>query len=287
MGKKPFSLLWDYLFSLIFGDQRHIDITADFLKTLLDLPGEEYQKLTIVNPFLKRMWKKDKLAIVDVRINTRSGRVIHVELQADPYNFMKNRLMYYSSKLLWEQLRRGYDYNRLNQVISIVICNHILIPEEPAYLNVWEMRHEQTGKRFTDLVKIITIELPKVPRDENGSPEWAWLQLFKCEEIKELKMLAEKHPEVGNVVSIVERLNWPKRVRMYMEWKKLNRYDWENIWQYRMDRVQEQLDEARKQTEAATHQVQLEHARKMKARGDSPESIAEITGLSIKDIEEA
>ncbi|GHV37331.1 hypothetical protein AGMMS49546_04770 [Spirochaetia bacterium] len=246
MGKKPFSLLWDYLFGLIFGDQRNIGITTAFLKALPGLTPEEYGKLTVVNPILKRMWKKDKMAVVDVRINTKSGRVIHVEMQAAPYKFMRNRLMYYLSKLLWEQLKRGYEYGRLHQVISILICDHELIPETAAYINEWELRNRETGQIFTDLVKIITIELPKVPQGDNGEPEWGWLRLFKCKEIKELKMLARNHPELGEAVSIIERLNWPRRIRMYLEWKRLNRYDWENIVQYQIELAQEKIAEAEK-----------------------------------------
>jgi predicted transposase/invertase (TIGR01784 family) len=75
------SPLKDYIFSLVFGDQRHIDILTAFLKTILDLPEEEYGSLVIVNPFLKRLFKTDKAGIVDVRLTTKSGRVIHVELQ--------------------------------------------------------------------------------------------------------------------------------------------------------------------------------------------------------------
>ncbi|MDR1306187.1 MAG: Rpn family recombination-promoting nuclease/putative transposase [Treponema sp.] len=41
------SPLNDYVFSLLFGDQRHIKILAAFLKSVLDIPEEDYASLTI------------------------------------------------------------------------------------------------------------------------------------------------------------------------------------------------------------------------------------------------
>ncbi|MDR2181696.1 MAG: Rpn family recombination-promoting nuclease/putative transposase, partial [Treponema sp.] len=44
----------DFVFKLIFGDPRNIDILEAFLKAALDIPEDEYRNLVIVDPFLKR-----------------------------------------------------------------------------------------------------------------------------------------------------------------------------------------------------------------------------------------
>jgi predicted transposase/invertase (TIGR01784 family) len=295
--------LWDYIFGILFGDQRHIDILAGFLRTLLDLPQNEYAHLTIVNPMLKRMWKRDKSAVVDVRVKTKSGRVIHVEMQMEHSAQMKNRILYYSSKLLWEQMKRGYEYSRINQVISIIICDHILVPEENEYLNTYEIRHEGSGERFTDLVKIIILELPKVPKDENGKPEWPWLEFFKCRTLEEFDMLAKRHPEVKKAVTEIKKLSWTKRYRMYIEDRNLARYDRqiideerrEEAWNNgRQEGLQKGLEEGRTEglQEGCTEGLQkgLEEAsraiaRNLKARGRPMDEIAAVTGLSPEEIE--
>jgi predicted transposase/invertase (TIGR01784 family) len=140
------SPLKDYVFSMVFGDQRHIDILAAFLKTILDLPEEEYGSLTIVNPILKRLFKTDKSGIVDVRLTTTSGRVIHIELQVEKTQHLPKRLVYYAAKLLHEQIKRGQDWGKLHQVISIVICNHDLLPGEKSYINSYEFRNDRTNR---------------------------------------------------------------------------------------------------------------------------------------------
>ena len=38
------------VFQLLFGDPRNIELLADFLKSVLDIPEDEYRDITIVNP---------------------------------------------------------------------------------------------------------------------------------------------------------------------------------------------------------------------------------------------
>ena len=49
-NKKLLPVKLDLVFKLIFGDQRNTDILASFLKSVLDIPEEEYERVTIVDP---------------------------------------------------------------------------------------------------------------------------------------------------------------------------------------------------------------------------------------------
>ena len=44
----------DFIFKLIFGDARNVDILASFLMTVLNIPAEEYDRLTVVDPHVKK-----------------------------------------------------------------------------------------------------------------------------------------------------------------------------------------------------------------------------------------
>ncbi|MCL2124971.1 MAG: Rpn family recombination-promoting nuclease/putative transposase, partial [Oscillospiraceae bacterium] len=63
----------DFVFKLIFGDQRNVDILAAFLRSVLDIPDDEYDQLTIVDPYLKKESEDDKYSILDVKLHTVSG----------------------------------------------------------------------------------------------------------------------------------------------------------------------------------------------------------------------
>jgi hypothetical protein len=45
----------DFVFKLIFGDQKNADILTGFLKSVLDIPDEEYERIIIVDPHIKRI----------------------------------------------------------------------------------------------------------------------------------------------------------------------------------------------------------------------------------------
>ncbi|MDR2482453.1 MAG: Rpn family recombination-promoting nuclease/putative transposase [Treponema sp.] len=218
----------DYAFALLFGDQRHIEILTAFLKSVLDLPEDEYGHLTIVNPFLKRLRRKDKLGIVDVRVHTKSGRIIHVEIQVSPFTWMRNRIVFYIAKLLWSQLRSGGSYEEIHEVISIVICDYPLLPEEPGYLNEYSLRNAGSGKPFTDLIKIITLELPKLPEAPDDQKVWSWAKFFRVktrEELEAASAAAKGNRGLEMAVAEYKKLTWSERRQMIAEEREKARRD--------------------------------------------------------------
>ena len=205
------SPLNDYVFAEIFGSQRNIENTEIFLKSLLDIPLDEYDRLTVVNPILRKLFRKDKTGIVDLKLTTKSGKIIHIELQVEKRINLRNRILYYASRLIGDQLRWGEDYNKLNQVISIVICNHNLLEEESSYINIYELRNEE-NRSFTNQLKVVILELPKIPEDKDKAV-WPWLKLFTCKEKEEYEMLAKKHPELKKAVYCAKRMSLLEELR--------------------------------------------------------------------------
>ncbi len=111
----------DYVFKLIFGDKRNVDVLEDFLKSILNIPHDEYDSLTIIDPHLKPEEKGDKFGILDVKVNTKNGMVINVEIQVMDVPDMPQRVLFYISKMITEQISAGQDYDTIKNVISIII----------------------------------------------------------------------------------------------------------------------------------------------------------------------
>ena len=59
VGKDFLSPKSDLIFKLLFGDERNIELLTDFLKSVLRLPIDDYDEVTIVDPHLLpyRTWK--------------------------------------------------------------------------------------------------------------------------------------------------------------------------------------------------------------------------------------
>jgi predicted transposase/invertase (TIGR01784 family) len=309
MTNELISPLYDFAFGQIFGSQENIGITEAFLKTVLDIPEEDYDRLTVKDPTIKRFFKKDKKGVVDLKLTTKSGRIIHVELQVEKEDNMRNRIIYYDARLLGDQLKKGGKYSDLNQVISICICNHVLLEEEVAYINEYKLRNKE-GRSFTNLLKVVILEIPKLPEKEDEAV-WPWLQFFKCKKQEEFEMLARKHPELKEAVSCVKKMSlseqWQQiqldRLNSRMaEWGQ-KKYIQRTLEEARTKGMAEGMEKGMAEGMAegmekgmaegmekglakGTAESKLEIAQKMKEMGDSTERIHAITGLPCETIEQ-
>jgi predicted transposase/invertase (TIGR01784 family) len=154
----------DLVFKLLFGDERNIDLLTDLLKSVLDIPEDEYAGVTIVDPYLLREFEGDKLGILDVKVKTKSGKVIDIEIQVYAMPEIKERLVFYVSKMVVEQIGNSEDYDNIKRVISIVITDFELVEGDDEYHHRFTLYDQKNGKEFTDIVELHTLELPKVSK---------------------------------------------------------------------------------------------------------------------------
>ena len=71
----------DIVFRMFFADERNLDLLTSFLKSVIKLPGDEFDKIEIADPFLSPEYIGDKYAIIDVKLYTKSRKIIHIEIQ--------------------------------------------------------------------------------------------------------------------------------------------------------------------------------------------------------------
>jgi len=297
------SPLYDSVFTYVFGNQHNIANTRNFLKALLDIPEKDFDRLTIKNTVLKPAFLGGKTGIVDLVLTTKSDRVIHIEMQVEKANNLRSRILYYAARLLSEQLKKQQDYNSLHQVISILICDHKLLDEERTYYNEYVLRNKE-NRCFTDLLKVIILELPKVP-DEEDSRVWPWLQFLKSKSEEDYRMLVKKHPEMEQAANCVQKFLLSDRIRTTILLRDMRRTAIRDREEYLKDEVRKREEEVRKKDEEVRKKDEelvearnkLEETReeaneelnkiasKLKATGMSPEQIKAITGLQPEDIE--
>ena len=282
MKRKPLSITTDFVFKMIFGDARNIDILANFLKAVLPLPPDEFDYLTIVDPFIKRETEKDKMSIVDVKVHTTSDKVIDVEIQVNPSRDIANRIVYYTASILREQMHRGGKYQDLRQVICILITTFVFLPEEKDYYNEISLRNAVSGREFTDVLKYVILELPKLPEKKDARQAWSWLKFIKSESEEELMEVVKINPQLRKPVGVYMKMSEEQRLREIEEKQELYRMDQES----RMDGAysdgrKEGWEEHAKQAYAE----KLESARRLKTMGLSPAQITEALGLSPEEAE--
>jgi len=270
MGKDFLSPKSDIIFKLLFGDDKSIEILTDFLKAVLDIPESDYEDVTIVDPHLLRQHEGDKLGILDVKVKTKSKKIIDIEIQVKPKPNLEKRVVLYLSKMVAEQVGAGIDYSKIQRAISIIITDYTLKPNNEKYHNRFSLADE-TGKQFTDILEVNTLELSKLPETEDGTPLWDWLKFLKSESKEEFDMIAEKNPVINKAVVRLAELSQDERTRMLYESRQMLEWDIEIA------------KEAAQQ--AAVKSNSLAIARNALRKNMSIDDIVDITGLTYEEIE--
>jgi predicted transposase/invertase (TIGR01784 family) len=290
----------DALFKMIFGDGRDIDILTDFLKATLDLPAEDYAEVTLVDPHLARELPGDKLGILDIKVRTRTGKRINVEIQLYAHPQMRERIVFYLTRMINEQIGSGDEYGTIQRAICILITDFVLVPENGNYHNCYTLRDPETGSEFTNLLEVDTLELPKLPRDEDGTPLWSWLKFLSAQEKEELTMLAETNPEVKKAVVKFMALTEDERARMLADSRERLRRDIsaqvhgaeqrgrEEGWGKGLEKGREEgLEKGREEgLEKGREEEKLSVARKLLGLDQPIEVVVQVTGLP-RDIVES
>jgi len=255
------SVKLDLVFKLIFGDQRNTDILASFLKSVLDMPEEEYERITVVDPFVKADYAGDKYGILDVKIHTKSGRVIDTEIQVDPVDEMNERFLYYQSKMVTEQIGSGQEYSQIKKVISIIITGYAHVAGSGRYHHQFRYRTGD-GIELTDLAEINTLELAKLPGETDRTELWNWMRFIGSNDEEELKMLETKSVELKKAVGVLKELSADERTRMLAEAREKARRD-------EVSRLKRAMREGREEGREEGHKEILD----LLKSGKSPEEI--------------
>ncbi|MCL1991339.1 MAG: Rpn family recombination-promoting nuclease/putative transposase [Spirochaetes bacterium] len=144
----------DIVFKLIFGDVKSVAILISFLKAVLDLPEEEFEAIEIVDPHLLREHLDDKLGILDVKVKTKKGVTINIEIQVQPKDDFPKRVSFYQAKMITEQMGKGGDYGDIQKVVSIIITDYKLFPDDGQYHSRFTMYDPASGRQFSETQEI-------------------------------------------------------------------------------------------------------------------------------------
>jgi predicted transposase/invertase (TIGR01784 family) len=155
----------DFVFKLLFGNEKDTSFLISFLNATLDLSGEKVIKSVIIkNPVNDRQTEEDKLSIMDVKAETSDETVINIEIQLRDQHNMRQRTLYHLSKMIAERLNKGKDYQEIAKTVAINILDFDLLGEETRFHNRFRFLETETHKELTDAGEIHFMELPVLRR---------------------------------------------------------------------------------------------------------------------------
>jgi predicted transposase/invertase (TIGR01784 family) len=276
----------DFVFKMLFGDERSKSYLMAFLKAFLELPDEEYE-LIFLDTHIKPEFGGDKLGILDVKVRTASGKVIDIEIQVNPVIDIGKRLSFYKSKLIVEQIGERDPYTVIQQVICICITDYELFPGTAEHWNTFRFYNPKNGLYFKEIPEEIhTLELTKVPVESDGSAGWEWLQFLRSKRKEEFEMVAAKNPEIRKAVNTLYGISADALARAEYEAHLKAQRDWiSGIEGGRLQGIQEGIQQGIQQgIQRGIQEGKIETARKLRSMGLSIDQIAQATGLSQEDI---
>jgi hypothetical protein len=71
-------------------------------------------------------------------------------------------------------------------------------------------------------MEIHALELPKLPKEDDGTPLWEWMKFLNANSTEDLKMVAEKNETIKKAVSALAKISEDQKAR----WEYDNRQKW-------------------------------------------------------------
>jgi predicted transposase/invertase (TIGR01784 family) len=270
----------DFGFKKLFGTEMNKDLLISFLNALFNNNEREIKDVRYLNGENLGDGYGDRRAVFDVYCMAADGSRFIVEMQKAEQAYFKDRSIYYSTFAIREQAPKGeWDYH-LEDVYTVGILNFEFPGDEyasDAYRHEIKLKDVEDNHVFYDKLTFLYLEMPKFQKTEDELVTMFDKWMFA---LKNLSRLLERPKALQDRIftklfeqAEIARYSLTER-RQYEESRK-------DMWDY-FSTMKTAVDKGRAEGRA---EGILSIARKMKQRGKSISEIAEMTDLSLDEIE--
>ncbi len=188
----------DYAFKRVFATPGN----EELLKMLIDsiLPDLHVRTLTLGNQENMGDSPDGKKTVFDIRATTEDGETVVIEMQLAEKKDFNDRLVYYSTYPIREQVRSGDRKYRLTPLYIIAIMDFILdgARTTDSVINSFCIRNDSDiSKTLTDNVHYVTVELPKFRKDVGELDSLADRMIWLLRYMGSLKSVPEEFSGKG------------------------------------------------------------------------------------------
>jgi predicted transposase/invertase (TIGR01784 family) len=189
-------------------------------------------------------------------------------------------MLFYTSKMVVEQVKSGADYARINRAISVLIADFAIVRENSACHNRFRLYDDNTKARYPDSIEINVLELPKL-READTTPLGNWLRFFSAKTTEDFMAVAQTNPAINEAWGRIKVLSGDERARALADAREKARMDMDSwLGDARYEGRQEGLQEGRQEGRQEGIYSVAENA----LRENMPvETVARLTGLSIEE----
>ncbi len=205
MARDVVSAKLDIVFKKIFTENE--DMLTDFVAHALDIPIESIKKIQIINTELMPESVDSKFSRLDLNMNV-DDKLVNVEIQIYKDDDYFDRALFYWAKLYTSALKKGENYDKLKQTITINIVEFNLFEGNNYHTEVAAVI-KGTNKVFSDKFKIHFFELRKVSRDlDINNRMELWLQFINAESEDDFDMIESTNiPIMQKAVQVIYNMS--------------------------------------------------------------------------------
>ena len=147
-----------------------------------------------------------------------------MEMQVTYYEYWDERVIFYLTKMYAGQIKRGDSYEKLKKCIHVSILDFIHFPEDDTCYRTICLCDKKTGKKYTDLLEIQVLELPKICGAKKGDSETAvaneiikWMRFLGGKKREEFRKMAETDEYLSEAYEELKKLSADDKKRFEYE----------------------------------------------------------------------
>ncbi|MEI0525269.1 Rpn family recombination-promoting nuclease/putative transposase [Brachyspira murdochii] len=311
---RDINVLNDYFVRYLFSSKDSNLILLDFINsTMLDANMKTFRSVEILIPFNYKENYDGKESIapkvarkvdrcrrrLDVKCITQNGTVVIIEIQLQGNSRFPERILYYWASNYSKLLKQGEKYDALTPVISINLLNFNL--DNNDCIHSCYMIYDTKSKRLlTDHLQIHIIEIKKFKDNLLDKDLDCWLKFFTIKEKDNREVIMSELVKEKPIMEEVQKRynNFIKDRLMMNEYDKREAYLYGNQIMLEEERrlgieegfkkgIEKGIEQGiEKGIEKGIKENQILTAKNMKNKNIDIALISDITGLSIKEIEE-
>ncbi len=287
----------DIAFKKIFGVEENSDILISLLNSIVS-EKDQIDQIELLNPYNERNFKKDKLSVLDIKARNKHTKTYFlIEMQfAEELHYPK-RGLYSWARVYSNQLASGMNYGDLRRTIAIHILNFTFIDYSKEqgwtqsapnkYHHCFVMCDKTTRLEIYKDIEIHTIELNKFDGIQDTEVDKlmlrvksmldTWVTILTKYDLLNINCLPDKIalPEIHKALQVMHEMQLNKKER--------------EIYNSHLDflRLEEGAFAARFEKGVTKGKIEekIKIAKKLIAKGFMAQEIAEITDLSLEEVQ--
>lgn len=271
----------DYVFKRIFGRPENKEILKDLLVSILEIPIQNIEVLN--DAHIERNMIENKEGILDIKATLNNNITVNIEMQVRNQYNMIDRSLYYWANLYSNSLYKGENYTQNNKTIAINILGYNIFKEGPYHEKCMIMR-EYNKEILTEDLEMHFIQIPKCTKEKIKNKLDLWIRFIgnikeRGEKEMGYKIDEETKKALNEAKRILNDLNADPEERRLAELReKAIITEMMSLAGAKEEGLKEGIVKGKKESLNCV-------AQKMKEKGIKIKDIAEVTGLSSKEIE--